>query len=378
MGNAITTLANPASVNDRIITYLSKLLLAVQKDELVLDQFALKTDLPKEAGSITVRFFKPEKAAAGLRSAPTDAATAALNALSEGVAPTTYRENNWSKVDVTLKQFGQVTKLSDVIRFIDAYNPVKQNINLMALDAALSFDSCIRNALVGGTHPGTGTPLTHSSSSAAATYGCEIFATASAGIFTPTSAANTSAALFTALSGVTAANKANAKFTRAGALSASTRLRTKKAPRLQGGNYVCVICPEHLHDAFQDADYKVAFQGRGREGIFKRELGTIDGITYVEGTNPYTEDETYGTYDAVDDDGDGLIYSSLFLGAGAYGVPKLAGTNHPLAPKVVILDKADKSDPLNQTVLAGWKAFYMAQGLDSDNIVNLRCKSTFA
>lgn len=362
---------------DRLVTLLSRKLLIVQEDELVLDQFATLEDLPAEAGSNTIRFFQPEKAASGLRSAPTDATTAALNALAEGVAPTTYRENTWRKVEVTLKQYGQVTKISDIVKAVDAYKPLKQNIQLMGRDAALSFDTCIRNALVGAAHPGSGAVLTHTSSGGAATAGCEVFATATAGAFKATTngAPNTSNTLFTALSGASAANS---KLTRAGILAASTRLRVKKSPRLRGGNYACVLCPQHFHDLVQDADYKVAFQGTGRQGIFKRELGALDGVTFIEGTNPFTEDETYGTYSETDVDGDGLIYTSLFLGAGAYGCPKLAGSNSPMRPQIVILDKPDKSDPLGQFVMAGWKAYYMAVGLDSDNIVALRAKSTFA
>ncbi len=376
MGNAMTTLLVPASVAERMQLLLSKKLLKVQEDELVMDQFAMLDDLPRNAGANQIRFFKPEKAASGLYSAPTDANTAALKELTEGTAPTTFRENVWTKVDVTLKQYGQVTKLTDILSAVDAYEPLKQNIALMGRDCALSFDTCTRNALVGSAHPGTGgNSLTHSSSAGSATYGCEIFATAVLGAFTPTSLAGVSATLFTALSGAAASVS---KLTRAGVLSAATRLAVKKAPKLKNGNYVCILPPQQRHDLVQDSDYKVAFQGKGAEGVYKNVLGTIDGVTFVNSTNPYIEDESYGIYDSTDDNGDGLIYTALFLGAGAYGVPKLAGSKSPKRPQVIINDQADKFDPLNQTVIAGWKAFYMAAGLDTDNIVALRAKSTWA
>ena len=40
-------------------------------------------------------------------------------------------------------------------------------------------------------------------------------------------------------------------------------------------------------------------------------------------------------------------------------------------------DKPDKVDPLNQYVIAGWKAFYTAKTLDPLNAVQLRAFSSF-
>jgi len=363
---AMTTLANPASVADRLLTFFSKRLLEVQMDKLVLDQFAIQEDLPANASARTMRFFKPEKASSSLYSSPT--ATNIVTALTEGVAISTFRENDWTKVDVTLKQYGAATKISDIVSMIDAYKPLKQNIELMGRDAALHTDTLIRNALVGSTHPdGATTPLTHTSN----TSGAEIFQAANGTLVPP----GTSSTLFTTMK---AGTQADLIITRLKVLAALTRLRVNKAPTLKGDRYVCLIPPQAMHDLVRDTAYQQAFQGRGNEGVFKGFLGEIDGISFVLNTNPFIEDETYGTFSQTDTSTVGLIYSVLFLGAGAYGVPKLAGTTSPLRPKFFINDKPDKSDPLNQFVIAGWKAYYMAIGLDAANIVNLRVKSTFA
>lgn len=348
----------------------------VQEDNLVLDQFARQEDLPKNASARTIRFFKPAKAGGGsgqfsaspgLYSAPT--VTDVVHALTEGTPISNFRENDWTKVDCTLKQYGEATKLSDVISMIDAYQPLKQNIDLMGRDAALHYDTVCRNAIQGSTHPdGSTTPLTHGSNG---TNGCELFITTTSG---GVSNSGTSSTHFTSLSGLT---QAQGLATRLFVLAAGTRLRTNKAPKLKKGRYVCVLPPAVQHDLVRDADYKTAFQGRGADGVYRGQLADIDGFIFVEATNPFIEDETYGTYDSVDDNADGLIFSTLFLGAGAYGAPKLAGTKSPLRPQFFINDKADKSDPLNQFVVAGWKAYYMAMGLDSANIVVGRSKSTF-
>lgn len=380
MGVALTTTSNPAANSNRMVTLLSKKLLKVQEDTLVLDQFGVQEDLPQHASARTMRFFKPERASANLRSGPTDNTIAAINALSEGVAPTTFRENAFIAIDVTLKQYGQVTKISDIHDAIDAFKPLMQNIELMGRDAALHTDTLIRNSLVGGTHPGTGTPLTHDSSTQGGTdsrfYGAEVFCTG-AGTFAPTvSGGSSSTAMFNTLK---ALSQANGKLTRVGVLACVTRLKLKNAPKLKGGRYGFLICPQHSHDLFQDSSYANAFQGRGSDGIYKGELGSVDNVTFIEQTNPFMEDDTYGTYSSTDTIGTaGLVYTSIALGANAYGVPKLSGTKSPLRPRIIVVDKADSGNPLQQFVMAGWKAYYMAIGLDPENIVAIRAKSSFA
>jgi len=80
------------------------------------------------------------------------------------------------------------------------------------------------------------------------------------------------------------------------------------------------------------------------------------------------------------------IYSVIYLGEEAFGVPKLSGMragSDPKAPSLIILDKADKADPLNQITTLGWKAFYQAgllwtnEATDLPHLVVLRCKSTY-
>jgi len=373
---AMTTTANPASVADRLQTYFSKRLLEVQVDELVINQdgIGILEELPMKASGRTIRFFKPEKASATLRgNSPTTTGGIvgkfAVGGGNEGVAISTFRENAWTKVDVNLDQYVQATKISDVLSMIDAYNPLKQNIELMGRDAALFYDSLTRNCIVGGTHPdGASTPLTHGSNG---TNGCELFVTG-AGAFANSGTSSTN---FTTLSALTAAN---GKAFRGMILAGVTRLKVNKAPKPRGGRYVCLLPPPVQHDLVQDADYKQAFQNNQDKGVFARELANLDGCRFLEHTNAYTEDEVYGTYDDVDDNLDGLIYSTMIVGRGAFGSVKLAGTKSPLAPSVYINDKPDKSDPANQFIVAAWKCFLMGAGLDSANIVVARSKSTFA
>ena len=69
-----------------------------------------------------------------------------------------------------------------------------------------------------------------------------------------------------------------------------------------------------------------------------------------------------------------VIHASLFLGDQAYGIPELSSQS-PFSPKIVITDSADKSDPLNLTISAGFKCFWTAMRLNPDYYVIMRRKT---
>ena len=54
---------------------------------------------------------------------------------------------------------------------------------------------------------------------------------------------------------------------------------------------------------------------------------------------------------------------------------KLGGL--PQRPQIIINDQPDKSDPLNQLVMVGWKAAYVAMILQPTWGIALRSKSRF-
>lgn len=347
---AMTTTGNPADVANRLQTYFSKKLLEHAKHTLRLSEFGMKGELPANSGSKTIRFFRKR-----------EADSSQVGKLTEGVAIATFTEAALTYVDATLIQVGEATKISDVLQMIDIFPALKMNIESMGEDCALKCDDMCRNAIVSNAaiaaHGLIGTETTLYNSNGLS----ERFAGVS----------NTlnSATDFGAFNSLSAAN---AKITRARALGCVTQLATKKAPKING-KYVGLISPEVKHDFMQDGDVLAAFQQSTPDRLWKGQLGDVDGVTYVEATNPFREGATYGTYSAS-----GANFTTLFLGKDAFGVPKLGGTASPWSPSVNILNKADKSDPANQFALAVWKAFYTAILLNANFVVAFRSKSTFA
>jgi N4-gp56 family major capsid protein len=106
--------------------------------------------------------------------------------------------------------------------------------------------------------------------------------------------------------------------------------------------------------------------------LFQGEIGELDGIRYVEHTNPWGESSTEGTRDIATP----TIWSSVFTGKDAYGVVELSGKG-PNSPQIMISNKPDKSDPLNQLLIAGWSAFYTSVVLNPAFGVVVRSKTSF-
>lgn len=316
-----TTLANTYR------THFSKKLLQHAVQELRKAEFAKQAELPANMGSKVIRFFQPGVADA-----------TSVGALDEGVAPTTFRDVTYSYVDVTLVQYGEVAKITDIVDMTGLFDALQQSIKTMGEDCALHADEIIRNVIA---HQTTGLTKRYAQ-------GLADFAA------------------------LVAASTANGRFVTADLLDACTRLKINRAPRI-GGRYVAIAPPQVTRDLQRDDDWLDAAKYSNVQALYKGEVGMIYGVRVVEDTNPFIESDTLGTYASA-----GGIFSTFVVGEGAYGCPKLAGTQSPWTPKVTILDKADKSDPLNQTKLVGWKSFWAAKVLNANFGVTIRSKSGFS
>lgn len=134
---AATTTANPADVADRLRIYFTNKLQEHAKHSLRLSEFASKAPLPKGSGSKSIRFFRKRTADA-----------AQVQKLTEGTPINTFTEVALTKVDVELQQFGEATKISDILRLIDLFPVLQMNIATMGEDAALQADSLLRDAII--------------------------------------------------------------------------------------------------------------------------------------------------------------------------------------------------------------------------------------
>jgi N4-gp56 family major capsid protein len=365
MGAAATT-TNPADFANRLQKYYSRQLLKALQYNLRLAAYGQAKEVPANSAANQIRFFRPRKAS-----------RAGVQALTEATAPANLTEVAVGYVDATLKQRGALAKVSDIVRGIDLFDTVDVYTKTMGADAALDYDMVCNHAICSNAgvadSDGTANPIP---AGVTTLYGSNTSFERFAGVANTGVSANDFATL-------AAATSANSKITRAVHLGCITQLKKNNVPMVNG-KYPVICPPEILFDIRQDATWVSAavFDAARLRSLFQWAEFELDGGIFVEQNNPFREDvATYGTYNPA-----GGLFSVLYLGDGAFGVPKLSGSvagSNPASPSIILLTQPDKADPLNQVVTLGWKAYYTAillwtnEASDLPHAVQLRCKSTF-
>ena len=347
--------------------YFSKELLSIVQQETILDQFAMKTAIPKNNGNQAISMFR--------FGAPSVAGVQTISSEGTAISSGSYRSLVLNSLSKSLAQYGQVIGLTDILRATDLFNSLQQATKTSGLDMALWVDSVIRNVLVGSNLTASGSSI-GSAAEGGGTFdnsdACNT-AASSGGIKVYGNPATLTTQTFSGLNSATTA--ADATMTASAVLDSMTRLKRNRAPMINGG-YVLATDPRVTRDLMRDTDWLNA-SNYGNKGtpFYKGEVGSIYGCRVVTQTNSFV---STGSATAADEfiyqatsAGGGLavskdIIASFFFGNESFGIPALTGDD-PLSPKVVITDTPDKSDPLNQLVTVGVKLYFAALRLAAGN-----------
>ena len=347
--------------------FFSKELLSIVQQETILDQFAMKTAIPKNNGNQAISMFR--------FGAPSVAGVQTISSEGTAISSGNYRSLVLNSLSKSLAQYGQVIGLTDILRATDLFNSLQQATKTSGLDMALWVDSVIRNTLVGSNLTASGSSI-GSAAEGGGTFdnsdACNT-AASSGGIKVYGNPATLTTQTFSALNSDTTA--ANTTMTASAVLDSMTRLKRNRAPMINGG-YVLATDPRVTRDLMRDTDWLNA-SNYGNKGtpFYKGEVGSIYGCRVVTQTNSFV---STGSGTAADEfiyqataAGGGLavskdIIASFFFGNESFGIPALTGDD-PLSPKVVITDTPDKSDPLNQLVTVGVKLYFAALRLAAGN-----------
>jgi N4-gp56 family major capsid protein len=317
MPNTVTS-KSAATLVDQYSTFFSKQLLSYATQLLRKYEFGQKAPLPKKSGNLSIRWFKwgVPGTVSGL-SASTVANSMA--ALTEGTKPAGDRVLTQSYIETDLIQYGMTIKMTDVLRMTELFDSLKQATKTIAEDGALHCDSLVRNELKSG--------LTAKR-------------TADGGAYNQLVATDV----------VTTVNL----------LDCVTNLKLNRAPEVNGGGYVMLASPAVTRDLLKDTTWVNAASYSNVKALYNGEVGTFYGIRIIEDTNPWRSAAASET--VYDPTATGIIYTSFVLGGEAFGVPELSGES-PYSSKVIINDKPDKSDPLNQNTIVGIKNFWATKVL---------------
>lgn len=291
--------------------------------ELIHDQVAVKVPLPKNKGK-SVEFHE-------FMSYPK-----AMTPLSEGVTPL-GRNMEMTSIISTIEQYGDYTKITDMLDMTSVDPIIAQATKAHARQAGLTLDTVTRNVLNGGTR----------------VFFCQEDGDGEA----PTDSAAT----------VKARNQltANCKLTVKAIQQAVTLFEADNVPKIDGF-YVAFIHPMMKYELMRDPEWVDAHKYTTPENIYKNEIGQIAGVRFIQSS----EAKIFrGTDDQCPE---GLaVFSTILLGADAYGVTELEGGGL----EVIVKPLGAGDDPLNQRQTVGWKATKTAERLIEDYIMRIEACS---
>ena len=316
-GNTNTT--GDAGLSEEMKTYYSDYLIDMAEPNLVHRQFAQKHPIPKNGGK-TIQFRKYS---------PLPAVPADLT-LTEGVTPD-GQKLSMSVIEATVKQYGGFVELSDMLLLTAIDNNLVQATRLLGSQAGRTMDSVTREVMNGGTN-----------------------------VQYAEGQVDSRAAL------VGGAESGNHYLTVNAIRRAVRALKVLNAPKIDG-YYAGIIHPDCSYDLMSDPKWVNVKTYSDPEGIYEGEIGRIEGVRFVE----TSEAKVFTGAGSGGRD----VYSTLILGADAYGTTEVTGGG--LQHIVKQLGSSGTADPLNQRATVGWKATQADELLVDEYMVRIETASTF-
>ena len=304
--NASTSSGMGNNLSAEVKDFYSKYLIQLADAKLVHDQFGQKRPIPAGNGkTIEFRKFNP--------------LAKITNALVEGVTPE-GQALDVTKLTATVSQYGGFVRLTDILDLVSIDDVKTETTRLIGSQAGRSLDTVVREILNGGTnvqyHEGERGSRSEITSSDHLT--------------------------------VKAVKRA---------------VRTLKRNNCEkiNGNYVGIIHPDVAFDLMNDPEWVEWHKYTTPENMYTNEIGMIAGVRFVETTEAKIfESAGSGSMD---------IYSTLIIGANAYGTTDIEGGGLEFIVKQK--GSGGTSDPLDQRSTIGWKATKTAERLVEDYMVRI-------
>lgn len=292
-------------------TFYDRTLLERLKPHLLFHNYGQKRPIPKKEGD-TINF---------RRYAALPANTVALT---EGITPA-GSELSISTVTATARQYGDFTRMSDVIDTIGIDNNVTEATEILGDQAGLTLDTIVRDVVCAGSN------VLYSSGTSTAE--------------------------------VQGSDKLTGDLIKKGVRA----LRRQNAKPVEGGFFIGIIHPDAEYDLQSDPLWQDVSKYNGGEAIVAGEIGKIHGVKFVTTSNAAITEG--GGASGAD------VYNTMILGANAYGVVEIEGEGKP---RIIIKDtkSGGTEDPLEQRATVGWKAFMTAVRLDELSMIRIEHGAT--
>lgn len=318
---ATTMTTETGSLSAEMKTFYEKRLLDQAEPLLVHNQFGDKYPIPANNGK-KIEFRKYS------------ALPKALTALTEGVTPA-GNSLTVTTVEGTVKQYGDWIQLSDMLQMTAIDNNVVQATKLLSSQAGRTLDTVTREVLAGGTNVIYAPKVVDGAET-------EVL---SRSTLTP-----------------------ECVLTPFVVMRAAATLEAMNTPKIDG-SYVLIIHPYCRETLQESPGWVDVVKYKEGNNTFSGEIGKIGDVRVVttseakvinDSTCPVVEDSTYYS-----------VFTSLLLGANAYGVTELenGGLQH------IVKQLGYGEDPLNQRSSCGWKATSVAVRLCEEYMVRIESLS---
>lgn len=318
---ATTMTTETGSLSAEMKTFYEKRLLDQAEPLLVHNQFGDKYPIPAGSGK-KIEFRKYS------------ALPKALTALTEGVTPA-GNSLTVTTVEGTVKQYGDWIQLSDMLQMTAIDNNVVQATKLLSSQAGRTMDTVTREVLAGGTNVIYAPKVVDGAET-------EVL---SRSTLTP-----------------------ECVLTPFVVMRAAATLEAMNTPKIDG-SYVLIIHPYCRETLQESPGWVDVVKYKEGNNTFSGEIGKIGDVRVVttseakiinDSTCPVVESTTYYS-----------VFTSLLLGANAYGVTELenGGLQH------IVKQLGYGEDPLNQRSSCGWKATSVAVRLCEEYMVRIESLS---
>lgn len=304
-----TNVTTDTGMSAEMKTYYYKELIENAEPELVHDQFGQKRPIPKNSG----------KVAEFRKYAPLVKLTTPLT---EGVTPN-GQKLSVSTIPVALNQYGGYVEFSDILLATTIDNNLTEGAQLLGQQAGRTSDTITREIINQGTNV--------------------LYAGGRA---------------------------ARASVTQSDVLTVNDVRKAVRALKIQNakkidGYYIGIIHPDCEYDLMNDPLWQYPHQYVDTENIYDGEIGRIAGVRFVE----TTEAKIFPAAGASSAN----VYSTLIIGANAYGVTEIEG----MGLQMIIKNLGAGEDPLNQRSTEGWKLTKGATILVQEYMVRVESASSF-
>lgn len=331
------TKSTDAGISQRTTVYAERKMLRAASAIVVLDKFGQLRPMPKNKGT-AIKFRRP------------NTFSAATTPLQEGVTPTAT-QFSYTDVSTTLRQYGQVTEITDVIE--DTHeDPV---LNDVSDQQGENIGRTVEALNYGVLRAGTNVFYTNG--------------TARSAVYNTIS--------LNKLRQVARALKAQKAMKITKILDASVNFNTRPIE----ASYVAVCNTDMEADIRGLPGFLPVAEYGTRKTVHDQEFGTVEEFRFI--TSPdlgafadaggakagsgTTMVSTSGT--SAD------VYPILFFGQEAYGTVPLRGMG-AVSPSIIPVGQKTKDDPLAQRGYVGWKTWHTAVILNELWMARMECAAT--